>query len=392
MINYYQELNINENLQGEELKKELKNLQRKWIGRTNAPDLNRRQDAKRKVQTIVEAEKILLDDIKRKEYDNQLQQNSNRNGQETQQETYNANSNNVEELIQTAWNLINESKRADAIMVARQATAIEVNNDKAWGTLAYAYCLWNNPKDAEDAYKRAINLKPNQDTYYCELGNLYLDYNEFAKAKDCAEKANAINPNSSYNKILLANVYTSTNDYDSAIAIIEELIEKEPNNEGHKKMIANCYYSKGISYCYADNNGYIYNVTKDDTEKMIENMEKAQRYVNDSGVDEKISWGKKALSKKFDKDKISLFSVPVIAFLLFDSLILAIILAAGIGYLCMRPQWRLTRNELFEEKTAFDYSSLIVTKTIGLAFGAFLVLCKVGLEVGLAAVGVRRRD
>ncbi|WP_125153485.1 tetratricopeptide repeat protein [Clostridium rectalis] len=371
MINYYEELNIEKSLKGDELRKELKILQRKWMGRTNAPDLNRRQDAERKVEMIAEAEKILLNESKRKEYDVSLSESFDDNEKNTESREYNTNCTSVQELIDTAWDLIISNKPADAIVIARKATEIEVNNSKTWITLAYAYTLWKSPTEAEDAYKRAINITPNNDTYYCEFGNFYLDYNEFDKARDCADKANVLNPNSDYNKLLLANVYANTDEYDSAISIFEELIKNNPSNEGFKKMLADCYYFKGLECCYKHSDGYYYNVSEEDTKEMISNMKKAQKYNNDSELNDKIAWGEESLKKKFDKSKISLFAVPAVMFLAANKFIfkfLAVAIIAGIAYLCMRPQWRLNRNSLFGEKTVFDYSSLIVTKSIGVIF------------------------
>lgn len=72
MINYYLELELNSALSTEELDQALKKLSMKWRQRVNAPSLEARQEAERKVQMINEARAILLDAQKRAQYDDQL--------------------------------------------------------------------------------------------------------------------------------------------------------------------------------------------------------------------------------------------------------------------------------------------------------------------------------
>jgi WD40 repeat protein len=69
MINYYKELDLEINSTTEELKSDLTASFKTWQSRVNAPDLQRRQEAERKCQILLEAEKVLLDETKRKEYD-----------------------------------------------------------------------------------------------------------------------------------------------------------------------------------------------------------------------------------------------------------------------------------------------------------------------------------
>ncbi|MGH4120822.1 tetratricopeptide repeat protein [Clostridium sp.] len=369
MVNYYKELNLDPSFNAEQLIEELKNTQRKWIGRTNAPDLNHRQEAERKVSIIAEAQKTLLDEKKRIEYDQQLKNiiPEQNNGPSV---NLDQNNNNVDDLIKQSWKFINLGQYADGIMVARRATEIEGSNADAWATLAHADYRWNNVEEAIYEYKKAINLRPNGDSFYCDLGNIYLDKNMLNEAEEYANKAIHLNPKNNYNKILLGNVASNKNEYDKAISIFTELIKSEPDNKSYKDVIANSYYSKGISYCYRANDGYIYNVDENATESMIGYMKKAKEYGNDPEFDEKIAWGEKALKNTFDKSKWTLFIIPILMVLAGDTLIkiAGIAVIGGLGYLSMRPGWRLTRNSMFNEKTLFDKSAWLITATVGLFF------------------------
>lgn len=375
MINYYQELRIDPGLRGDQLNDELRKLQRKWVSRTNAPDLNRRQEAERKVALIEEAKNILLDEAKRAAYDQQLQ--SAAAAQETiEQPAFDINQNqyvqSAAEYIQQAWELINEGRYADAIVVARTATEIEGNNADAWAVLGYADYSWGNVQDAVYEYKKAINLQPNNSVLYTDLGNIYLDNDMLDLAEDCAVRAMSIDPTNDYNKVLMGNVASAKNDYDTAIQIFSELIQVEPNNESFKQVLASNYYIKGLSYCYQDEDGYYYNIDEQATINMIDCMKKGRQYINDPEFDEKIRWGEKQLKKQFDRDKWPVFIIPFIMLLQGGfTAFLGIALTAGLGYLLMRPGWELTNVAFFGEKK-FQYKIINFFNAIFRGIFAFI--------------------
>lgn len=354
MVNYYKELGIDVNLKGEDLKEQIKKVQRKWVQRTNAPDQNRRQEAERKVTMIDEAFKILTDEAKRLEYDNLL--NNNHTESSTNREEVKVDGYNVQELIDKAWNFINSGNYADAIVLARKATVIDGSNHEAWATLGYADYLWNNIDDAIYEYRKAISLKPNEDSYYCDLGNIYLDINKYAEAEDCAKKAIHLNPNSMYNKSLIATILYEKGRYQDAINIFTDLIKQDPNNNSIKRTLAYSYYQLGLGYCYKEGK-YYYCVEKNNIEKMIECMTKARSLHIDPEFDEKINWGKKNLEKKFDKRKWGIFIYPALFILTGEgfSVIFGLILAAAAIYFSIRPNYEITSNQLFNKKSTYDH-------------------------------------
>ena len=72
MKDYYQLLNIDRTASTEEISKAYRQQLRLWRSRTNAPDLDRRQEAERVLQELDTAKKILLDRTSRAEYDRLL--------------------------------------------------------------------------------------------------------------------------------------------------------------------------------------------------------------------------------------------------------------------------------------------------------------------------------
>lgn len=55
-----------------ELDTALKKLQRKWQSRTNAPSLERRQEAENMLQIVLEAKEYLINEDKKEKYDEKL--------------------------------------------------------------------------------------------------------------------------------------------------------------------------------------------------------------------------------------------------------------------------------------------------------------------------------
>ena len=72
MENYYRELNIAPTATEEEIKKAILRERRLWSNRTNAPDLERKQEAERKVALLANAEQVLLDPARKQQYDHAL--------------------------------------------------------------------------------------------------------------------------------------------------------------------------------------------------------------------------------------------------------------------------------------------------------------------------------
>ncbi len=86
MINYYEEFNLNPNMTIEEISAALFEEKKTWSRKQNSPNLERRQEAERKVVEIDECSNILTDEGKRKEYDEALRQEQQREEAQRQAE------------------------------------------------------------------------------------------------------------------------------------------------------------------------------------------------------------------------------------------------------------------------------------------------------------------
>ncbi|SFI86133.1 J domain-containing protein [Thermoflavimicrobium dichotomicum] len=73
MKDYYQLLGVSQQASKEEIEQAILQQMRVWTHRINAPTLTKRQEAERMVEELEQIKEILLDDEKRKQYDQELE-------------------------------------------------------------------------------------------------------------------------------------------------------------------------------------------------------------------------------------------------------------------------------------------------------------------------------
>ena len=91
MVNYYEELELDPSMSSKDISEALFKIGQKWGRKQNSPDLERRQEAERKVLLINEAKMVFADEAKRRQYDaelNQTRQQAQTQRQAEQQRTY----------------------------------------------------------------------------------------------------------------------------------------------------------------------------------------------------------------------------------------------------------------------------------------------------------------
>ena len=171
MVDYYKILDVAITAKEEEIKGAIKDKRRLWMQKTNAPQLERRQEAEVKVKQIDEAEKILLNSTQRSTYDQKLKTTATKD-----ERTINENElKGSENLVEQGWKLLINDEIADAIYVATKATEKQGDNPEAWALLAQAKYRWGEIEDALYEYKKAIKLKPNEPDYYFDIDDLLFD-------------------------------------------------------------------------------------------------------------------------------------------------------------------------------------------------------------------------
>lgn len=170
MENYYEILEISPSASEEEIRKALFQAYRKWSNRTNAPQLERRQEAERIIKLLQEVEEVLLDPQKREVYDQQLLGNEPlkpATEPEIQPEPVTEiESTPVDDGVKKGWQLLQEGKLSEAFSLAQTITEKNVDNVEAWLLLAEVYFRQNQLESAIKASQQVTQLAPTNASGY----------------------------------------------------------------------------------------------------------------------------------------------------------------------------------------------------------------------------------
>lgn len=235
MVDYYALLNLSLSASEDELKKALHREMRQWTNRTNAPQIERRQEAERRVKLLEQAEATLLDGAKRAQYDREL------GGGATARAAPQVDLAGVVDLVEEARRLLNSDRVADALFVARQAVDANSQDPEAWAVLGAASSSFGEPEKAIGAYKRAIDLRPNAAGYHFELGSIFESLEQWGEALRCYERAYKIDAAVLMYRAAYGVVLVKMGQPSEGISILEECVSQEPENPAYQWFLAIAY-------------------------------------------------------------------------------------------------------------------------------------------------------
>ena len=203
MINYYELLEISKDASRDNIEAAIRKMRRTWNNRANNPNADIRAEAEQRIRAIAEAERILLDDSARREYDARLASapvtgsTSGPSGREAD---------DSEDWISLA---IEYDERKDYDSLARlmeKVTRMYPNNARAWVWRGLASEATDSVNDAVYEFKKAISLEPNNAVYHAVLGDLYMDHDENRAAEDEYRTAYRLSPNDNEYKLNVAMI------------------------------------------------------------------------------------------------------------------------------------------------------------------------------------------
>jgi tetratricopeptide (TPR) repeat protein len=355
MINFYRELNVAQTAPEDEIRKAINRELRVWSNRTNAPQIERRQEAERMVKTLEDAEATLLDSTKRAEYDRQL-----RNAPAEAATPAVASVAEGEDLVKQGWNLLIMGNVPDALYVATKATEKDATNPEAWALLGQAKFRWGETDDAIYEYKRAINLRPNAASYYFDLGSVYESADRWSDALTQYQRASQIDPSSTMYRAAIGALLVRADKYKEAITILDQCVRDEPNNSTYQWFLAIAYTASSYenwTYVPEGQNvpeGY-YATTRTQVEEATRSVEKAQTLkYDDPDLSAKIAAVKNniqsMLKRRFHGNGVAAGAAIVLGLLSFanrggSALGVYLILFAGLYIAsCFTPQYVLNRK------------------------------------------------
>jgi len=244
MEDYYKLLALSQSATTEEIKEKLNKEMRLWQSRVNAPDLERRQRAEQMVQKLMDAQRVLLDEAKRSEYDQQLSAAPAEEAAEAPAVDEGAD---VDVLIGRSWDLLSQGRIADSIYSARLATNADPENPNAWEAYGAANYNWHDYENAVRGYEQAIQLLPNKASLYSDIGQIYMDVEEFDLAELQLQRALNIEPQNPEYKTGTGILQLARENYDAAIQIFEEVLPQVQDKDSVNYFLAVSYHDKGYA-------------------------------------------------------------------------------------------------------------------------------------------------
>ena len=232
MVDYYALLNLSPSASEDELKKALHREMRQWTNRTNAPQIERRQEAERRVKLLEQAEATLLDGPRRAQYDRELGSGAPASAAEQ------IDLAGVADLVEEARRLLNSDRVADALFVAHKAVDANSQNPEAWALLGAAFSSFGEPEKSIGAYKRAIDLRPNAAGYHFDLGSIFESLEQWGEALRCYERAYKIDAAVLMYRAAYGVVLVKMGKPSEGIAILEQCVSQEPENPAYQWFLA----------------------------------------------------------------------------------------------------------------------------------------------------------
>lgn len=220
--NYYNILGIDQDAASEDVQKAIAEKRREWTPRTGHPKLETRQLAEQTIKNIAEAESILLDGLKRREYDQQLA---------AQVSVPEPSLTDVggRDWLQIARDYLAQGNTSQANYAAREATAQRSEDPEAWYIRGLSSEQLGNGSDAEFELNEAIRLNPNDASYRAELGDLYRSNSLWAKALPEYTRASQLDPSNVFYSAGMGIAEGALGNHRRAHDLLKAAYEKAPD-------------------------------------------------------------------------------------------------------------------------------------------------------------------
>jgi predicted Zn-dependent protease len=233
MNDYYALLSLDLGCPEDDIRKAIHRELRTWTNRTNAPDLQRKQEAERRIKLLDEADAILLDPAKRANYDREL-------GRQTKVETA-PELGETDNPAEEARRLLEDGRVADALYLAQKASEADPRDPEIWWILGRANHEFGETDRAVKYLKRAIAIRPDQPKYQFDLGNIYESSQDWPLAAQCYERAYQVDQNVLMYLAAYGAMLVKMGQYAVGIEALEECVRQEPENSTYQWFLAIAY-------------------------------------------------------------------------------------------------------------------------------------------------------
>lgn len=407
MENYYELLNLSPDTYTDELKKQIYKQMRVWSHRTNAPQIERRQEAERMIRILEEMEEILLDKEKRDEYDQQLRSFLGKPLGKKESEPLDEPAFNMFEPIEfSTIDLETPNDEATATVVAEERMSNEElnkqleqgkirleNNDTAqalkiaerlvkevdtnpevWAFMGQVHLTMLDVHEAMTSMIRARDLEPHNAKYVAQLGHIYLKQGNGKRARDQYKRAVSLDPKNINYIFDLGSLHIEQGSVREGMRLIEKCVKVAPNNAEYQTMLAKAYLAIACENwtLVSDGNPFLssglYPTEKADVKRAEEFLKKSSQFpINNM----EIKKAQNQLRSQIERHKKRKFSGSWIMVLIsFVSLFVTnqlnpsnlnmFFIGLPVLYILsgFAPSYRIYRNETQEKSSKTDFAYL----------------------------------
>lgn len=248
MVNYYELLEVSQDADKIAIEQAIKKTRRVWNNRANNPDAAIRAEAERHVKEIAEAEKILLNDDKRQEYDVQLSQAPNLDTGEQVVD-------NVADWEDEFFKAYDRDMYEYAAQLAENVIRGNERNGRAWFLYGEALRQAGNTEQSVNALKRA-SLLLDDASVYRQLGFAYANAEHYGEAYKAFMSAAKVNPSVAEYHSLAANCLRVMGMTAEAVEEAKVAYSMDPNDEEVKfELFAGLYDDAKNAMAYNRSSG-----------------------------------------------------------------------------------------------------------------------------------------
>lgn len=372
MENYYVEFNLSPEMSSDDIRKQLMQEKRKWITRSNAPDLSKRQEAERKTKLIEEALKIFSDNLQRKEYDVKLRREGSAQQQPQQQQTQYTQPQprgfTPEQVITEVRNLYDSGNSEATINACNAYIKAGFHLPALYYYLGHAYWETGETNLAIASFKNGINASNNDNDapFYGDLANLYLmTIHDTATAGQFIDKAIEADLENNYYQSLYVLKMLMDGKTNEAESYVSERVNANPNDMDYRTRVAEMYLTFSDMYFSQANNGNSYIDSQDAYNSVLYWRTKANELVQSERTTNLLKNWKNYGSKKFNKDNIGGLAFVIIVSILFKEItFFGLIIAATLIYFSFKPMWMVDKMAITGQR---DVANMICHVFSGIA-------------------------
>lgn len=222
LVDFYALIGVAETVDDEQIKRAIREQRRMWNKRAAQADAVKRSQAEQRIRDLAEAERVLLDPAKRRDFDLQL-----RTGRTRRPEPGAAHGDG-RNWLDAAREYFEQNNAHSAYYAAREAIAVNGAAHEAWSIRANSSFLMGNYGDAEFEFNEAIRLQPDNPDYHFDLAEAYAAHGILDRAKAEYETALRLDAGNPVYRTAIANVFINQGQPGKALEIMEAIVKEYP--------------------------------------------------------------------------------------------------------------------------------------------------------------------